>query len=202
VADVAEVFGDDHRLAQSLADLPLCPAPAAGRQRVLSQDDVRQLLDFSGVEKKLVTITGSETVTISGNHSHQSGTLARQPLVASGIRQAAFEVPSAPTQLAPKPAAAHSVATPPQLFQADDAKLPATPPLIEKGRGLTVLARTAGVQITTSGKAIDAGSVGDMINVELADSKQRVMARVTGPQTVELTTTPMADVTSLSTTKN
>src|SRR6478736_2066668 len=100
VADVAEVFGDDHRLAQSLADLPLCPAPVAGRQRVLSQDDVRQLLDFSGVEKKLVTITGSETVTISGSHSHQSGTLARQPLVASGIRQAAFEVPSAPTQLA------------------------------------------------------------------------------------------------------
>src|SRR5689334_16750080 len=68
VADVAEVFGDDQRFAQSLADLPLCPAPAAGRQRVLSQDEVRQLLEFSGVERKLVTITGSETVTISGNH--------------------------------------------------------------------------------------------------------------------------------------
>src|SRR6478736_2505088 len=100
VVDVAEVFGDDQRLTQSLADLPLCPAPAAGRQRVLSQDDVRQLLEFSGVEKKLVTITCSETVTISAHHSHQSGTLARQPLVASGIRQTAFEVPSAPTQLA------------------------------------------------------------------------------------------------------
>lgn len=202
VADVAEVFGDDQRLTQSVADLPLCPAPAAGRERVLSQNDVRQLLEFSGVEKKLVTITGSETVTISGNHSHQSSSLARQPMVASGIRQAAFELSSAPAQLPTKPAIARSVASPSQAIHAEETKTPVALPLIEKGRGLTVLARSAGVQITTSGKAIDAGSLGDMINIELADTKQRVMARITGPQTVELSTSPMSAPTSLITAKN
>lgn len=202
VADVAEVFGDDQRLTQAVADLPLCPAPAAGRQRVLSQDNVRQLLEFSGVERKLVTVTGSETVTISGNSSHPSSRLARQPLVASGIRQAAFEVPSTPTQPAAKSTAARPAIAQPQPLQTDNTKAPAVLPLIEKGRGLTVLARSAGVQITTSGKAIDGGALGDMINVELADTKQRVMARITGSQTVELSANPVAEVTASIATKN
>jgi hypothetical protein len=168
---------------------------------VLSQDEVRQLLEFSGVERKLVTITGSETVTISGNHSHASSMLAKQPLVVSGIRQAAFEIPSAPAPLANKPVA-RAIASPPSTSTGDEATAGAAPPAIEKGQGLTVLARSAGVQITTSGKAIEAGSVGEMINVELADTKQRVLARVTGPQTVELTTSSRADTATISATKN
>lgn len=201
VTDVAEVFGNDQRLMQSLADLPLCPTPAAGRHKVLSQDDVRQLLEMSGVEKKLVTITGSETVTISGNTTHPNSSPAKQPLVVSGVRQAAFEAPAASAPAAARPAAPRSIAAA-AITPAADEKTPAAPPLIEKGRGLTVVARSAGVQITTSGKAVDAGSLGDMIAVDLVDTKQRVFARVTGPQTVELTTGPMADAAALNSAKN
>ena len=62
-----------------------------------------------------------------------------------------------------------------------------SPPVVEKGAIVTVSARAAGVKITTSGKALDDGSTGESIGVELADSKQRVLARVSGPQTVEMT---------------
>jgi hypothetical protein len=187
VADIAEVSASDYRLAQSLAELPLCPAPASGRQRLFTQDDVRQLLELSGVEKKSVTITGSETVTISAGDLQHTGVPAKQPLIASGVRQATFEAPLTTVAPAAKPRTT-PINTASQMSSTEESKSTATTPLIEKGRGLTVLARSAGVQITTSGKAIDAGSLGDMIPVELADNKQRVVARVTGPQTVELTT--------------
>ena len=42
------------------------------------------------------------------------------------------------------------------------------------------------IRITTSGKALEAGTAGEAIGVELADNKQRVLARITGPQMVEV----------------
>jgi hypothetical protein len=187
VADVAEVFASDYRLAQSLAEVPLCPAPAAGRERVLTQEHIRQLVELSGAEKKSFTITGSETVTITTGGTSIAATSARQPLVASGVRQAAFEVLAPPTTPA-KPAVL-PVAKPANAPLAD-AKPTPTAPLIAKGAGLTVHARTSGVQITTSGKAIQAGGLNDTIAVELIDSKQKVNARVLDAQTVEISNVP------------
>jgi flagella basal body P-ring formation protein FlgA len=60
------------------------------------------------------------------------------------------------------------------------------PRLVERGAIVSVHARAAGVRISTSGKAIEAGSTGDFVRVELADSKERVVARVVGPQEVEV----------------
>lgn len=181
VADVAEVFAADHRVADSLAEIPLCPAPAAGQSRVLSQDDVRQLLALSGVERKTATVTGSESVTVSRDASARTSPAAKQPLVASGIRQAVFEIePETP---------AKSQNARPATFErpnADDAKPIAAAPLIEKGASLTVHARAAGIRITAAGKAIDSGAMGESIGVELIDTKQKVIGRVVGPQTVEI----------------
>jgi flagella basal body P-ring formation protein FlgA len=61
-------------------------------------------------------------------------------------------------------------------------------PLVDRGAIVTVIARTAGVRITATGKALDSGAAGEAINVELADSKQRVLARITGQQSVEIST--------------
>ncbi len=183
LADVAEVFASDYRLAQSLADVPLCTAPAAGRERVLTQEDIRQLVELSGVEKKSFTITGSESVTITTGGTSIAATSARQPLVASGVRQIAFE-----DLTSAKAVAKAALPAPATLKNAAPAEARPTPtaPLIAKGSGLTVHARTSGVQITTSGKAIQAGGLNDTIAIELADSKQRVNARVIDAQTVEI----------------
>jgi hypothetical protein len=181
VADVAEVSGPDHRVADALAEIPLCPAPAAGQSRVLSQEDIRQLLALSGVERKTATVTGSESVTISRDGSPRTSPTTKQPLVAGGIRQAVFEVESAPTV---KPRTVQPAAF--QRPDSDEMKPIKEAPLVEKGARLTVHASAAGVRITAAGKAIDSGSIGESIGVELIDTKQKVVGRIVAPQTVEI----------------
>jgi flagellar basal body P-ring formation chaperone FlgA len=180
LADVAEVFGEDSRLATALSDIPLCATPAAGSQRSLSQHDVRQLLALSGVEIKTVQVTGSELVTVISQGASSSFPVKR-PMVAAGVRQAAFETD---LQTGRKPSS--RLVVKPSSEPSGDNLEPAAPPLVDRGSTVTVHARTSGVRITTSGKALEAGTVGQTVSVELADSKQRVLAVVTGPQVVEI----------------
>jgi flagella basal body P-ring formation protein FlgA len=177
LSDVAEVLGEAE-IATALADVALCPAPAAGHERTLTQAEVRGLLLLSGLERNDCVVTGSESVTVAGSTSAAAGARPRQPLIASGVRQAIFEAdPSASASRPVKPVSKEGPAPP-----AANA-----PPLVERGATVTVNARTAGVRITTSGKALEAGKAGDSINVELADSKQRILATVVGVQAVEVT---------------
>jgi flagella basal body P-ring formation protein FlgA len=182
VGDVAEVLGETN-VGSAILDVALCPAPAAGQQRTLTQEEIRQLLTLSGLERKVCTVTGSESVVVSRSAT-ASGTRARQPLIASGVRQAIFEAdasaanPSRPIKQGPKEIPVPAEAS--------------APPLVERGATVTVSARAAGVRITTSGKALEAGKAGDSINVELADSKQRILATVVGVQTVQVTDSSVA----------
>jgi flagella basal body P-ring formation protein FlgA len=179
LTDVADVLSNDERLAQALADVPLCPTPTMGTERTLTQHDVRQLLALSGVERTACRMTGSEFVTISPA-SAASGHAAKRPIVAAGVRQAVFTENDA-AKVAVRPAAA-SVA--PDLPPKKTAM-----PLVERGMQVTVIARAAGVRITASGKALQSGAADEMVNVELPDTKQRILARVIGPQTVEMAAT-------------
>jgi len=182
VADVAEIFSNETRIAAALAEIPLCPAPAAGSQRSLSQDEVRRLLELSGVELGTALVTGSEAVTVTTESAAGSTAFSKRPLVATGVRQAVFETESDGNR---KPKASLTSKLP--SMTPAEIKPPAAAPLVARGAVLTVNARTAGVRITTSGKALEAGSTGETIGVELADSKQRVLGRVIGPQVVEVT---------------
>lgn len=181
VADVAEVFADDARVAQALAEITICPAPSSGGGRLISQQEMREMLALSGVDRKAAVVTGSETVTVSARSHLRSSTGAKQPMVAAGVRQAMFEAESEAER---KPKARAAVK--PQAPIPSEDKQQRDPPVVEKGAVVTVSALAAGVKITTSGKALDDGSTGESIGVELADSKQRILARVTGPQTVEV----------------
>jgi Chaperone for flagella basal body P-ring formation len=182
LADVAEILGDDAHVAAALAEVSLCPAPGPGNERLLSQHDVRQLLALSGVERGDVLVTGSESVTVTAESSTASRSLAKRPLVATGVRQALFAEKSDASR-GPQP---HKPAANPAAPPLAEAKPVAALPLVDRGATVTVQARAAGVRITTSGKALDAGAAGDTINVELADTKQRVLAHVTGQQAVEV----------------
>lgn len=177
LADVAEVLGEA-QIAAALADVALCPTPAAGQQRVLSQEDIRRMLAFSGLSRKDCQVTGSETVKVTSAGASGGAARPRQPLVASGVRQALFEADERPTSEPNLVKPATSVSPAP----AEASKLT----LVERGASVSVLARTAGIRITTSGKALEAGQAGDLINVELADTKQRVLATVVGVQAVEV----------------
>ena len=177
--DVAEIIADDFRVTQALAEIPLCPAPEAGRQRSFSQHDIRQLVGLSGVDAKAAHVTGSESVTVTAGAA-SAMPLGRRPLVASGVRQAVFESDVDSNRKHPTaPSVARPVATP----TIDGKELPQ---LVERGAIVSVHARAAGVRISTSGKAVEGGSAGELIRVDLADSKERVVVRVIGPQEVEV----------------
>jgi len=179
LADVADITSQDPALSEALGEIPLCPAPAAGRERSLHQYELRQLLKVSGVEPGRATVTGSEAVRISFQAADHPLARIKRPLAASGVRQAAFETSAEPID---------RTAVPKDPIPSEPARLsPKDGVLVERGAVVTVQARVAGVRITTSGKALDEGGAGATIGVELADSKQRVLAQVTGPQKVEVT---------------
>jgi len=181
VADVAEVFTDDARAADALSDIPLCPAPMLASNKTLSQSDVRELLAQSGVDRKAAIVTGSETVTITADPHHRATPGGKRPMIASGVRQATFE---AEIEANRKPAA--RTAAKAKTLPVSDDKQQREPPVIEQGAVVTVCAGAAGIKVTTSGKALDDGAMGETISVELTDGKQRVLARVKGPQVVEV----------------
>lgn len=60
------------------------------------------------------------------------------------------------------------------------------PRLVHRGDKVTVTSLAAGVSITTSGKATRDGALGDSVAVELEDPKRQILAKVTGPQSVEI----------------
>jgi flagella basal body P-ring formation protein FlgA len=56
----------------------------------------------------------------------------------------------------------------------------AKPDLVQKDQGVTVIYQTAGLYLTTRGKAIDSGTEGDVVNVVNLQSKRTVTGVVTG----------------------
>ena len=56
----------------------------------------------------------------------------------------------------------------------------AKPDLVQKDQGVTVIYQTAGLYLTTRGKALDSGTEGDVVNVMNLQSKRTVTGVVTG----------------------
>ena len=168
LADVADIEAADAALAAALGEIPLCPAPAAGGERSLSQQEVRQLLALSGVERADVNVSGSDQVTIQAD---QSRSPAAPQAGTPGIRQAAFQTQTKKPQPTP--------------VEPQGDKPTKREQLVERGATVNVVARAAGVRIATSGKALQPGAAGETILVEL-DSKEKVQARVVASQAVEV----------------
>jgi flagella basal body P-ring formation protein FlgA len=65
---------------------------------------------------------------------------------------------------------------------------PAPPTLVERNAAVTIYSRAAGVRIRAAGKSLGHGAMGETIPVELEGSRERILARIIAPQTVEVTT--------------
>ncbi|MDX1948834.1 MAG: flagella basal body P-ring formation protein FlgA [Pirellulaceae bacterium] len=177
LADVAELAD---AAAAELAQIPLFPAPAAGQSRVARLHEIRQLLQLSEVDIRGLQIRGASEVTI-----HYAPAGAERVIVRPNLQF----VPSA-ANVQPAPIRQDRQVRPavhaPQLpMPAAEAEPPAVK-LVQRGKGVTIHALAPGVRISSSGKALADGVLGDEITVELADSRQQVQGRVTAPQTVEI----------------
>lgn len=63
------------------------------------------------------------------------------------------------------------------------------PILVERGETVGVYARTGGISVRTFAIARQDGAMGDLLQVETLESKERYIARVVGPQTLEVMAT-------------
>lgn len=64
------------------------------------------------------------------------------------------------------------------------------PTLVKRGEAVTVYARSRGVVVRVTGRALESGSRGSLISVESLDNRQRFLARVSGLQEVVVEAEP------------
>lgn len=78
-------------------------------------------------------------------------------------------------------------ATPKAADASGAAPSPAAPPIIHRGDTILLRVCFGLVEVRTEAIAMEDGRLGDMIRVQVASGWQRVIARVTGPRTAEVT---------------
>lgn len=167
LGDVAEVSPPEAEGA-SLADLALFPTPGNGKLRELRRQELMQLLALCEVDLRAVQFTGAETVVIRAGSAEEK----------SIIRPALYLIP----------ASAYVKKSPnrqdPQAKLAD--RPDELPKLVQRNQAVTIHSLWPGVKITASGKALADGVLGEAVLIEQIGSRERVLAKVIGSQTVEV----------------
>jgi hypothetical protein len=170
LGDIAEIEGLASAADASLADLVLFPAPAVGKTRELGRQELRQLLALCDVEVRGVELTGAERVVIHAG-GDDSKTIIRPALhliPASAYIKPGTSKPGAKTETAKSAAA------------------PAPSKLVGRNQVVSIHSIWPGVKVTATGKALADGALGESVLVEQGDTRERVLAKVIGPQTVEI----------------
>ena len=167
LGDIAEIEGEAAAEGQSLADLALFPAPAASKSRMLRRQELVQLLALCDVPVREWHFSGADSVEI------RAGDKAAKTIV----RPALHLIPSRSF------VKTDETRTPDKPADASPEKLE---PLIKRNSLVTVYSIAAGVRVTTSGKSLADAAKGQPVLVELEDNKEKVLARVVGPQLVEI----------------
>lgn len=186
LADVAELDADNSELAA----IPLFPAPATGKPRLVQRQEIEQLLHLSDVPLRDCRVTGAESVFVHSGREVIAKTIRRPayqivPAAANVVRETTRPQPSVQPATATTPIPPDTAATP---VRPAPAAVVAPEKLVARGQGITVRAVAPGVRITSPGKALADGALGDDITVELAENRLQLQGRVIGPQLVEVRT--------------
>lgn len=172
LGDVAEFVpsGDvAHAAAEpaELADLALFPAPAPGQTLELTRQELRQLLTLCDVDPRTCQLSGADFVIISAEKSP-----AR-----SIVRPALHLIPSRAYINKPAERGANKASDP---ASGEPARL------VERNGAVTIHSIWPGVKITAAGKSLADAALGESVLVVQTDSKEKLLAKVVGPQMVEI----------------
>lgn len=152
--------------------------PWQGRQRFALQLANRtQTAVDAVVSRRLQVLVARRNLRQGERIASDDVQLVEQPL-----HEAA--VPSPLTSI--EEALGQEVQRPIRVGQALDRSYLRRPRLVKRGELVRVSARAGGIRIRTQGKAASDGALGDLIEVTPFDSRERFMARVSGPQAVEV----------------
>jgi hypothetical protein len=192
LADVAEIRGEDPALVAALGLITICPAPAVGLEQTLTQHQIRQHLALSGIELAQLIVTGSEQVLLLAAETPSAA--ARQAPPSTGaIRQALYSIESGVGKRS-----SITKGTSPPAASASTMANKKSELLVDRGASVTIHSNKPGIRITAPGKALESGAAGELIGVEVGDTRQRVTARIIGPELVEVASSTSAPVQSTS----
>ncbi len=210
LGDVAEVKSADAERVAQLKRVELFPAPAAHRSKLMHVRELVELLVLHGVNIDDLEFTGTRTTRIYAATQEPKvvpvglQTPAAEPLdmivVARRdlnrgdiVRDADVELqPSDPKvkgfQLASDRQAVVGMEILSAVREGQSIALHQLrkPLLVKRGEIIRVRARAAGVQVTTTARATEDGSLGDIIMVESLENRAKYAAHVTGLQRVEV----------------
>lgn len=207
VGDVAEVRGDTRQQESQLRQLPLFPAPGEGRVRTLHLRELRELLVLHNIAVDKIKFSGERLVRVdlkpqavlqpasrSAPKAEAGFVVAIRPLTRGDIIRASDVVVrpllQTPTRINPatrlSDVVGHEVLRTIALGQPVDRRQLQKPVLIRRGQAVQVKAKAAGVVVTTTARAAEDGSLGDIILLQSLDSREKYSAHVTGLQTAEI----------------
>lgn len=210
LGDVAEVKSNDLERNATLKRLELFPAPAKNRSKLMHVRELIELLTLHSVDITDIEFAGTRTTRIYAPRE-QSKVVATQMLTPAVtatemvvvtrralnrgdiIRDADIELqPSDPK------AGRLPFATDRQSVVGMEIQYPIRegqpialnqlrkPLLVKRGELIRVRARAAGVQVTTTARATEDGSHGDIILVQSLENREKYPTHVTGFQQVEV----------------
>ncbi len=211
VGDVADVSAETTEECHQLLTIPLLAAPAPGTRIYLHRSEVQEFLQARGIDPQQLVFLGAQTVAIgeavpTGNPSDpraRNQPPTEQPsyhvVVATRAIPAGDFIGGTDVELVPQlgrpargvlssldgaigqearsPLAQGSVVREHHLRPARQ---------VLRGETVTIYARTGGVTVKTYAIARQDGALGDLIQVQTLDKKERYTARISGRRQLEV----------------
>lgn len=209
LGDVAEVKSTDAPRSAGLERLELFPAPAPHRSKLMHVRELVELLVLHGVDISDIEFTGARTTRIHAPTQDAkvlptglpSPAVAPQEIVVARralnrgdfVREADIELqPSDPKVRRSHLASQRELVVGMEVLssihegEAIGMNQLRRPVLVKRGEVIRVRARAAGVQVTTTARATEQGSLGDIIMVQSLENREKYPTHVTGWQQVEV----------------
>lgn len=209
VGDIVDMSNVQPKEAREIAAIELFAAPVDRQTRALRASELRELLTLHGVDLTAVQMRGADEVRIRrgqdpreraqsgrGSETRTAAALHARRLIARGevIRNDAIEFGPLSAQATRRDYAATIDAV--VGFEAIHAieagqPIPETglrkPLIVSRNETVSLIARSAGVHVRTAARALELGTLDDLIAIETLDNpKHKRAARVVAPKTVEI----------------
>mgnify|MGYP002623458091 FL=1 len=210
LSDVATVMDPDDRRRAALEGIELFPTPREDVRRVCPVREIPEILTLHSINLRSVRFTGPRAVEIqiatgppvvqaALQTPNESAEPAPRAVVAVRALQRGQLIRPEDVEIQ-EIRRTHTAGT--LLFLDDvvgkqvtrnlaagktiDYRDVQAPILVRRNQTVTVIARAPGVRVKTNAKAMYDASGGDLVEVQALDSRERYMARVTGPREVEV----------------
>ncbi|MBC8355066.1 MAG: flagellar basal body P-ring formation protein FlgA [Planctomycetes bacterium] len=210
LGDVAEVKSEDLQRGAELERVELFPAPPQNRSKLMHVRELVELLVLHGIDIDDLAFSGVRTTRIYARPQKSKvvptglltqtdqpaemvvvarRTLNRGDIVRdTDVELQTLDPKTRRFQLATERRAVvgMEVLTPIRAGQPIGLNQLRKPILVKRGEVIRVRARAAGVQVTTTARATEDGSLGDIIVVQSLENREKYSTHVTGSRQVEV----------------